>query len=85
MTYVVIDLRLTYGLPSLGLSPLTIYKGCNMTSNTETQATKGRGQRGLRVTMTPESLAAHAQPTYIVNPESLDDQGEYQWMSLYQR
>jgi hypothetical protein len=35
MIYVVVDLRPTYGLPSLGQSPLAIYRTLNTTSHAE--------------------------------------------------
>jgi hypothetical protein len=45
MTYEVVDLRPTYSLPSLGLSPLMIYRAHKSTSNDEAQTTKAMGQR----------------------------------------
>jgi hypothetical protein len=60
MIYVVVDLRPTYGLSSLGLSPLAIYMTLNTTSHAEAQSTKAWGRRVIgKVMMTAESLATH--------------------------
>lgn len=61
MTYKVIGLQPTHGLPSLGLSPLAIYRTRYTTSHAEAQATKAKDWHDTgRVMMTLEPLAAHA-------------------------
>jgi hypothetical protein len=59
----VVGLRPTYGLSSLGLHHLVVYRTHNMMSRAEAQATKARGRCGTRkIVMTFEYLTAHVQP-----------------------
>jgi hypothetical protein len=60
MTYEVIDLRPTHGLPNLSLSCLAVYVACNTTRDAEAQATKARGQHDMgEVIMMPGPPVAH--------------------------
>jgi hypothetical protein len=47
MTNESVDIWLTHGLPSLGMSPLTIYKTRNTMRDAKAQATKDRSQRDV--------------------------------------
>lgn len=59
MTYEAIDLRLTHGLPSLGLSLLMVYRTHNTTWGTEAQAVKAKGES---VTRNNDEAWVHATP-----------------------
>jgi hypothetical protein len=70
MAYEVVDLWITCGLLSLGLSPLTIYRACNTTRNVEAQAMKARGRHDTGgVIMMLEYPTAHTcHPSWLKEP-----------------